>query len=107
MSKERSSWECWHCGKSPGIGGAVELAGSYQTVLCQACRNAFHEYIIDHPTFRACEDAGASITLLLARTAGDGIDRTDDIWGLREQLRQLRRELYALACAWVHSADNS
>ena len=109
MSKQRSETDCRKCGESTGlfVGAQTTLVGNYDTVLCPDCRNAFHLYAELHPSFVALLGIEDDVAILLARTTGDGIDRTDEIRALRQRRLDLLGELFHISQAWVVGDDQA
>ena len=83
----------------------TKLVGEYNTVLCQDCLNLFEVYMRDHPSFIAINNLTNLAQLLLARTSGDGIDRTSEWNELIEEHRAVAKTLYAISEAWVTKRD--
>ncbi len=107
MTKYESA-DCRHCGRMTGsmIINTAKLVGEYNTVLCQDCLNLFEVYMRDHPSFIAINNLTNLAQLLLARTSGDGVDRTSELNELIEERRALTRTLYAISEAWVTKRDS-
>lgn len=99
--------DCRRCGKSTGmiIANNVTLIGDYHTVLCRDCQNAFHVYIVGHPTFLAQRDAIVRSNILMARTQGDGVDRTEEIASAAQREYRLTDALFDVSKAWVLGSE--
>lgn len=99
--------DCRKCGKSTGmiVANNVTMIGDYHTVLCQDCRNAFHVYIVEHPVFLAQREVIVQANILMARTQGDGVDRTDALTELAQRAYSLTDELFHVSKAWVLGSE--
>lgn len=103
MTKRHELTDCRKCGRTMGLFllNVTELIGKYQTVLCPDCVNLFHLYVTEHPIFTALLDAEDALNILVSRTCGDGVDRTEELTAGARQVRALKRELYYVSEAWV------
>jgi len=103
MKHEPRDGDCRRCGGRDSWMGAngVVMSGVYQAYLCLDCRNDWDAYITPHPTRLAKTANEDALNMAVARTCGDGVDRTDAMARLREDEQAINAQLRELAVAWV------
>ncbi len=103
MGKLSDLCDCRKCGTSTGTFFAhhVQLIGDYNTVLCPDCLNVFHLYIEAHPTYQALQHNNVESNILVARTQGDGVDRSAEMRDNAQRTIDLESELFHVSKAWV------
>lgn len=104
MAKEQGTGDCRKCGKHVSWMGEAQVelcAGAAVTVLCAGCRDKFHEYIRDEPTWKAFTANGDEMQMIYSRTAGDGIDRIEEIRTLREKEQEIKKALRGVCQSWL------
>lgn len=90
---------CVQCGSFATT--KATLVGGFNTQLCTECQNTWHIFVIKQEAFATYRRTRQDTDILLARTCGDGVDRTDEIRALNERAAQLELQLFDLADRWV------
>lgn len=97
--KVKSDFGCYRCGAVPA--NDVTMTGQYNTRLCQACRNDWHEYANATPERQQMHRAGADIMIAFALMQGDAVDRREEIYALQTEHEAAENRLYEIARTWI------
>lgn len=95
LPRHRTDPGCVICGEHPCR--PTGLVGGYETTLCQADNNAWHQHIIEDPTFLRMDVLRTEYLIAI------GKGERHEALNAQEQRRKVGKELFDIGKDWVRT----
>ncbi len=103
MGKYESKHECAKCGEF--VFNETKLMGGFNTRLCDECKNAWDRHVVVTTERARLLWVETEMDAVAALTAGDGVDRREELHKLMKEFDALTSQLFFIGRDWVAAKD--